>query len=185
MRVRWGRAARTRWRWTRWRRRSGASSPGYSPPPSAPNTTPGESLKQGCESAFISSGSGSSIFGWIPIRIRIQYGSRALITKNLKKITAKKLNFFGIKNYNLPIPRPPQRTFKLQKKPSALKRGHPTLQNMNFLKFFLLLWVIFALLYPDPDPLTRLNPDPIRIRIRILNPGLKGTTVHRWDKYRK
>jgi hypothetical protein len=25
---------------------------------------------------------------------------------------------------------------KLQKKPSALKRGHPTLQNMNFYKFF-------------------------------------------------
>jgi hypothetical protein len=31
----------------------------------------------------------------------------------------------------------------------------------NFLlhKKFLLLWVIFALLDPDPDPLTRLNPD--------------------------
>ncbi len=40
---------------------------------------------------------------------------------------------------------------KLQKKPSALKRGHPTLQNMNFYNFFLLLWVIFALLDPDPD----------------------------------
>jgi hypothetical protein len=35
---------------------------------------------------------------------------------------------------------------------------------MNFLKKFLLLWVSFALLDPDPDPLTRLNPDPIRIR---------------------
>jgi hypothetical protein len=70
-----------------------------------------------------------------------------------KKITAeKKLNFFFIKNYNLPIPRPPKRTSKLQKKPSALKRGHPTLQNMNFYNFFLLLlWVIFALLDPDPD----------------------------------
>jgi hypothetical protein len=41
--------------------------------------------------------------------------------------------------------------FKLQKNPSALKRGHPTLQNMNFYTFFLLLWVIFALLDPDPD----------------------------------
>jgi hypothetical protein len=70
---------------------------------------------------------------------------------------------------------------KLQKKPSALKRGHPTLQNMNFYKFFLLLWVIFALLdpdpdpgfrIPDPDPLARLNPDPIRIRIR--NPEKNG-----------
>ncbi len=42
------------------------------------------SLFQGCGSAFISSG--SSILGWIPIRI--QYGSRALMTKNWKKITA-------------------------------------------------------------------------------------------------
>ncbi len=40
---------------------------------------------------------------------------------------------------------------KLQKKPSALKRGHPTLKNMNFKKKFLLLCVIFALLDPDPD----------------------------------
>jgi hypothetical protein len=55
-------------------------------------------------------------------------------------------------------------------KPSALKRGHPTLQNMNFYKFFLLLWVIFALLDPDPDsesgskaPIesgSNLDPDP-------------------------
>jgi hypothetical protein len=42
----------------------------------------------------------------------------------------------------------------------------------NFLIFFLLLWVSFAFLdpdripNPDPDPLTRLNPDPIGIRIR-------------------
>jgi hypothetical protein len=41
---------------------------------------------------------------------------------------------------------------KLQKKPAAHKRGHPTLQNMNFKKKFLLLWVIFALLDPVPDP---------------------------------
>jgi hypothetical protein len=37
------------------------------------------------------------------------------------------------------------------KKPSAHKRGHPTLQNMNFEKNFLLLWVIFTLLDPGPD----------------------------------
>ncbi len=37
--------------------------------------------------------------------------------------------------------------------------------------FFLLLWVIFALLDPDPDPLTRLNSDPIGIRIRNPNSG--------------
>jgi hypothetical protein len=41
------------------------------------------------------------------------------------------------------------------------------------------LWVIFALL--DPDPLTRLNPDPIqiriRIRIRIRNPACVASTL--------
>jgi hypothetical protein len=30
-------------------------------------------------------------------------------------------------------------------------REHGALQNMRFLNFFLLLWVIFALLDPDPD----------------------------------
>ncbi len=42
-------------------------------------------IRQGCGSALISSGSGSSILGWTPIRIRIQSGSRALMTKNLQK----------------------------------------------------------------------------------------------------
>ncbi len=36
---------------------------------------------------------------------------------------------------------------RLQKKPPAHKRGHPTLQNMNFFYF---CGVIFALLDPDP-----------------------------------
>jgi hypothetical protein len=56
------------------------------------------------------------------------------MTKNWKKL--QQTNFFkyflGIKKYNLPIPRPPERTSKLQKKPSALKREHPALQNMKF-----------------------------------------------------
>ncbi len=38
---------------------------------------------------------------------------------------------------------------------------------MNFKKKIRLLWLIFALLDPCPDPLTRLNADPIRIRIPI------------------
>jgi hypothetical protein len=73
-----------------------------------------------------------------------------------------------IKNYNLPIPRPPYRTSKLQKKPSALKRGHPTLQNMNFKKNSTFVGHFcppgsgsgFRIRIPNPDPLTRLNPDP-------------------------
>jgi hypothetical protein len=77
------------------------------------------------------------------MRIRIQ----AFMTKIDKKLLLKKnLNFFLIKNYNLPIHRPTQRTPKLQEKPSALKREHPVLKNMKILDFFLFLWVIFALL---------------------------------------
>ncbi len=95
------------------------------------------------------------ILGWIPIRI--QSGSRVFMTKYWKKFTAEK---FLIKNYNLPIPRPPYRTSKLQKKPSALKRKHPALQNMKFLNFF----------YFCGSFLPSWIHDPLRIRIR--NPGL-------------
>jgi hypothetical protein len=42
----------------------------------------------------------------------------------------------------------------------ALKREHPVLKNMKILDFFLFLWVIFALLDPDPDPATQSNADP-------------------------
>ncbi len=59
---------------------------------------------------------------------------------------------------------------KLQKKPSALKRGHPTLQNMNFYKIFLLLRVVFALLDPDWDFKSGSNPDSDSIRILIPDP---------------
>ena len=31
---------------------------------------------------------------------------------------------------------------------------------MKILEFFLFLWVIFALLDPDPDPATQINADP-------------------------
>jgi hypothetical protein len=34
--------------------------------------------------------------------------------------------------------------------PSALKNEHPALQNLKILYFLLFLWVIFALLDPDP-----------------------------------
>jgi hypothetical protein len=60
-----------------------------------------------------------------------------------------------------------EKKIKLQKKTSALKTGHPALQNKKFL-IFLLFWVIFALL--DPDSKSRsgstdlIEPDPIRIR---------------------
>jgi hypothetical protein len=49
---------------------------------------------------------------------------------------------------------------KLQEKTSALKREHPALQKMKVINFFQCLWVIFALLDPDTDQGTPLNPDP-------------------------
>jgi serine/threonine protein kinase len=39
---------------------------------------------------------------------------------------------------------------------------------MKFLHFFLLLWVIFALLNPDPEPTTQINADPCGSRSATL-----------------
>ncbi len=130
-------------------------------------------LNQGCGFVFISSGSGSSILGWTPIqiRIRIQSGSRALMTKNCKKITAEKF-FFSFKNCNLPIPRPfikyvqvIEEAFSSQKRPSNTSKHE---LFFYFCGSFLPSWIRIRI--PNPDPQARLNPDPIRIRIR--NPGL-------------
>jgi hypothetical protein len=67
----------------------------------------------------------------------------------LEKIYSRDF-FLIIKNYNLPIPRPPLRTSKLQKKPFSQKRTSSTSKH-EISYFFLLLWVIFSLLDPDPD----------------------------------
>ncbi len=87
---------------------------------------------------------------WIRIRIRIQHFKWIRIQgfddQNLKvKIQLKNcLIFFLIKNFCLLMS-------KLQEKPSALKRDHPPLKKIKFVNFFLCLWVIFALLDPDPQ----------------------------------
>jgi hypothetical protein len=57
------------------------------------------------------------------------------------------------KNYNYPI----KNVQVIQKKPSALKREHPTLQNMKFLIYFYFCGSFL--------------PSWIRIQIRIHNPG--------------
>ncbi len=67
---------------------------------------------------------------------------------------------------------------KIQEKPSALKREQPALQNMKFHNFSF-LWVIFALMDPDPDPLAWLNPVPIRIR----NTGFKEVAEQRLELF--
>ncbi len=102
-----------------------------------------------------------------PDLIRIQ-GSNDQI---LKKFTQKKnIKFFCMKTYNLPIPRPPERTSKLQKKPSAFKREHPAL-------FFFFCWsflpscirILNPDSHPDKDPWTWLNPDPKRSSFLFSN----------------
>jgi hypothetical protein len=77
---------------------------------------------------------------WIQIQIRIQI-----------QFWIKGFDDQFIKNCNLLNPRPPYRTPKLQPKPSAFKREHPALRSLEIL-------YIFALLDPDPDPHSDLNP---------------------------
>ncbi len=80
------------------------------------------------------------------------------MTKNWKKITAEKKIRSKTTVYlslGLHKEHPSYRR--------SLQLSKQTLQNMNFWYFFYFC-VILALL--DLDPLTRLNPDPIRIRIR-------------------
>jgi hypothetical protein len=76
---------------------------------------------------------------------------------------------------------------RLQKKPPAHKRGHPTLQNMNFFYFcgsFLpsRIRIRIRIQITDPDTMVPLNTDPIRIRIRIRNPGTNNY-LSGWPKH--
>ncbi len=77
--------------------------------------------------------------------------------------------FNSIAASNFFIPRPLWRTSKLQEKPSALKREHPALRNMNVLELF----SIFASHFcppgfgsSRPNPL-RIHPDPPQHWLRL------------------
>ncbi len=95
----------------------------------------------------------SSIVGWIPIRIQGFNDQKLKINYSWKKT----LILFGSKttiylSLGLHKERPSyRRSLQLSKEAIHLK-------TWNFLIFFILLWVIFALL--DPDLRTRLNPEP-------------------------
>jgi hypothetical protein len=69
------------------------------------------------------------------------------MTKNSKKLQQKKINIF-YQTLQITVPKGLHKV-KLQEQPSALKREHPALQNMNFSTFSIFV-VIFALLDPDP-----------------------------------
>ncbi len=112
-------------------------------------------------------------FKWI----RIQSGSRVLMTKNWRKNSSENfLYLFLIKNCNL--------ITYVQATGEAVshQREHPALR----------LWVIFALLDPDTDPGTPLNPDPqhgILIYFFAFRPGIflpssrRGTRLKQWARW--
>ncbi len=130
---------------------------------------------QGCGSAFISSrsGSSSSILGWIPIQIRIQSGSRALMTKDLKK-SSEKIKKFGSKttiylSLGLQKERPSyRRSLQLSKEAIQHFKTWTLKKKFYFRGSFLPSWIRIRIPSPDPGPLT----DWIRIR----NPGWSGNT---------
>ncbi len=70
--------------------------------------------------------------------------------QNLQSFTAENKIIIFDKKLQFVYPGPSWRTSQLQEKPPALKREYPALQNMKLKNFFLFLWVIFALLGPDP-----------------------------------
>ncbi len=129
-------------------------------------------MYQGCGSAFISSG--SSILGWIPIRIRIririQSGSRALMNKNWRK-KFQLNNFFFWSRTSIYL------SLGLHKERPSYRRSRQitkeAIQNFKTWTFNKISTFVGHFCHP----LTRLNPDPIRIRIRIRNPAMY-TSVH-------
>ncbi len=102
-------------------------------------------MHQGCESTFIWS------------------GSRVLMTKNKTKfIAATKINFLGDQKLqftylyaSIKKVQVTEEAFSSQKRTSSTSK-----HEISYIYFFF-CWSFFAFL--DPDPLTRLNPDPIRI----------------------
>ncbi len=85
------------------------------------------------------------------------------MTKNLTNVQLEKMEFFWSK---LSV-----YLFLGLHKDAQATEEHSALENMKFLNFFLFSLVIFALLDPEPDPnpLTWLNTDPIRIRNTATN----------------
>ncbi len=110
-------------------------------------------------SVFIFSGSGSRGRGWRSIRIRI----RGFNDQQLKNMTAAKKFIFLKSKTAIYL------SLGLYKVCPSYKRGHPTHE------FFLLLWVILALLDPDSEygsgstgPIEYgFNPDPDPLLLRI------------------
>ncbi len=126
--------------------------PATRPPGSAGGVTEeGEnSSVVGCNcSQGFGQGFGYSIFSNCGSGFRIRIPDPWFDDLKLKKIYSWKFNFYFL-----------YQKLQFTYPYSALKKKHPALQNMKILYFFLFLWVIFALLDPDPNPATQINADP-------------------------
>jgi hypothetical protein len=100
------------------------------------------------------------------------------MTKYGKSFTAVKLFYIlWIENYNLIILRPPKRHKSYKR---SLQPSKENIEHFKTLKFFtfLYLWVIFALLNPDPEPASQINVDPCGSGSTTL---LVGTVPYRWS----
>ncbi len=122
--------------------------------------------RPGFRSVFILPGSGSSILGWIPIRIRIH--PEFLWPKLWKNVQLKKYFCWSKIAIYLSLGH-------YKGRPSYRRSLQPSKENIRsdtskheISKFFAIIVGHFALLDPNPDtdPLTWLNQDPIRLRIR-------------------
>jgi hypothetical protein len=101
------------------------------------------------------------------------------MTKNCKNFsTGKKQIFFWDKKLQFTYPYATIKDVQVTEKAFSSQKRHPALQTMKFLNFsnfggsFFTSWIRIRIPNTDPDPLTRLSPDPIRIRIR--NPAGKS-----------
>jgi hypothetical protein len=74
------------------------------------------------------------------------------MTENLKKITAEKQNKNFDQKLRFTCPETFIKDVQVTEEAFSSQNRTSSTSNMKFLNFFLLLWVIFALLDPDPDP---------------------------------
>jgi hypothetical protein len=105
---------------------------------------------------------------WIRFGVQFLIQIHIFDDLNLQFLQLEKIKLQNKKKFNVFIPCPPRRTFKLQKKPSALKKTSSTSKHKIS---WLFLWVIFPL-DPIPHPLFgsgSSRPKSMRIRFRILN----------------
>ncbi len=109
------------------------------------------------------------------------------MTKNWKKITAeKKIKFLFWSKTSIYLSLGLHKEYSSYRRSLQLKRGYPTLQNINFYFFPPTFVVIFALLDPDPDSESG-SKDPIEsgsatllFFYNTIRPTLASPEIHNY-----